>query len=148
MEVDRQAPVRESSEITIDARPEVVWATLIDVDSWPQWMPGVSRVEADRPLAEGTTFAWKAGPGTIRSEILAFDPPRLVGWKGRSLGIAARHVWRLEASGDGATEVRTEESWKGLVPRVLKAMMSTTVGKALDDGLAALKGEAEARSRP
>lgn len=34
------------------------------------------------------------------------------------------------------------------MPKVLKAMMSTTVGEALDDGLAALKGEAEARSRP
>lgn len=39
MEADHNAPVCESGEVVIDARPEIVWATLTDVGSWPGWMP-------------------------------------------------------------------------------------------------------------
>jgi carbon monoxide dehydrogenase subunit G len=146
VEVDHSAPVCESGEILIGARPEIVWDTLTELRSWPRWMPGIKSMLVDEPFAVGTKFKWKAGPGSIRSEVLDSDRPRSVGWKGRTLGITALHLWRMEGQGE-STRVFTEESWSGPLSRVLRGSMSTTVRKALDDGLPALKTEAEDRAR-
>ena len=66
------------------------------------------------PVATGTVFRWKAGPGTITSTIQRVERPRLIAWTGRTLGIEAIHDWHLDAR-DGGTFVRTEESYEGLV---------------------------------
>ena len=145
MKADHSAPVCESAEIMIAARPEVVWDTLTDLRSWPRWMPGVKDMRVDEPVRVGTTFEWKAGPGTIRSEVLESDRPRSVGWRGRTLGITALHFWLVEGQGDGSW-VFTEESWSGPLARVLRGLMSKAVRKALEDGLPALKREAEKRA--
>ena len=145
MDVDQSAPVWESDHIVIGAAADVVWDALSDFRSWPLWMPGVKSVQVDGPIQPGTRFEWKAGPGTIRSEILESDRPRSIGWKGRTFGITALHVWRMEEQG-GSTRAFTEESWDGLLARVLRASMSKKVSMALQDGLAALKREAERRA--
>ncbi len=112
MDADHSAPVCESGEIVVSARPEVVWATLTDLSSWPGWMPGVKSMQVDVPVEVGTKFRWKAGPSAIASEVIECDPPRSVGWRGRTLGITAVHVWRMEEQDDN-TRVFTEESWNG-----------------------------------
>lgn len=145
MDVDHGAPICESDEIMIGAAADVVWDTLSDFSSWPLWMPGVKSMQVDGPIQAGTKFEWKAGPGTIRSEILESDRPRGIGWKGRTFGITALHVWRIEEQ-DGGTRTFTEESWDGRLARVLRRSMDKTVSKALEDGLAALKREAEHRT--
>ncbi len=147
MEADHRAPVCESAEIIVDAPPEQVWDTLSDLRSWPRWMPGVKAVSVEEPIGVGTEFEWKAGPGSIKSHVLECDPPRSIGRKGRTLGICALHVWRMTAQG-GGTHVYTEESWAGPLVRVLRGLMGKAVRKALDDGLPALKAEAERRSTP
>ena len=143
---EHSAPISESGEILIDARPDIVWDTLTDLRSWPRWMPGVKSIRLDEPLAVGAKFQWKAGPGTIRSEVLESDRPRSVGWRGRTLGITALHIWRMEGQGE-STRVFTEESWDGLLARTLRRSLAKTLRKALDDGLPALKREAEGRAR-
>lgn len=146
MDAEHSAPVCESGEIVIGARPEVVWDTLTDLRTWPQWMPGVKTMQVDEPVRVGTTFNWKAGPGTIRSEIVESERPHSVAWKGRTLGISAVHVWRMDLEGE-TTRVFTEESWSGLLARALEGSMTKTVRKALDEGLPALRSEAERRAR-
>lgn len=103
-------------------------------------------MEADprAPVCESAEIV-VSGPGNIKSEILECDRPRSIGWKGRALGISALHVWRMRAQ-DGSTHVATEESWSGPLARLLPGLMSKTVRKALDDGLPALKAEAELRA--
>jgi carbon monoxide dehydrogenase subunit G len=145
VEADRSAPICESGEIFVDARPELVWDTLTDLKSWPGWMPGVKTMEVDGPLVVGTTFRWKAGPGTIRSGVRESDRPRSIGWTGQTLGMSAAHVWRMEGQGDG-TRVFTAESWSGPLARFLRRSMSKQLKKSLDEGLPALKKEAEARA--
>ena len=145
MEVDRDAPVVGSSEGQIDAPPEVVWDVLTGFELWPSWNPDVKSVEVSGPVAEGTEFRWKSRPGTIRSRIERLDPPRLVGWTGRTMGIDAVHVWRLEPR-DGGTRVRTEESFSGLLARLMRGRIQKTLDSALEDGIRCLKAEAERRT--
>jgi hypothetical protein len=119
-----------------------VWEVLTAVEQWPAWNPDVRSVSIVAPLARGSTFRWKAGPGTISSRVEHLDRPRLIAWSGRTLGIRAFHIWRLERQ-NGSTLVRTEESYDGLVARLLRRSLQKTLDAALADGAHYLKTEAE-----
>jgi uncharacterized protein YndB with AHSA1/START domain len=141
------APVVSSVELEIDAPVEAVWDVLVAIDEWPAWNPDVKSVSIEGPASEGTSFRWKAGPSTIRSTIVQVDRPRLIAWTGRTLGIHAVHVWRLERR-DSGTLVRTEESYEGVVARILRRPLQKTLDKALAGGARHLKRAAErARAR-
>jgi uncharacterized protein YndB with AHSA1/START domain len=145
-EINESAPVIGRSETEIDAPVEPVWEVLTAVDSWPAWNPDVKSVSLEGELGEGTSFRWKAGPGTITSTIQQIDAPRRIAWTGKTFGINATHVYRLEDR-NGKTFVQTEESYEGLVARVLRGSLQKTLDKALEQGLAHLKREVERRDR-
>ena len=145
MEANRQAPVFGASEIEIAAAPDIVWSVLTDFGRWPAWNLDVKSIAIDGDVAPGTQFRWKAGPATITSVIREVEPPRSIAWTGRTVGTSAKHVDRLEAA-DGRTRVRTEESFEGWLPRLLRRQMRTTLQNGLDDGLRDLKAEAERRA--
>jgi hypothetical protein len=142
--INEQAPVVGRSELEIAADPEVVWQVLTTFEQWPTWNQEVKSMSMQGPVAPGSSFRWKAGPATIRSTIQRVEPPRLIAWTGKTLGIDAIHFWWLEP-GDGTTLVRTEESYEGLVARVFRRPLQKTLDRALTDGLRDLKAEAESR---
>jgi hypothetical protein len=45
------------------------------------------------------------------------------------MGIRARHVYRFEPK-NGETLARSEESWEGLIPSLLKGHSRKTLGEA------------------
>jgi uncharacterized protein YndB with AHSA1/START domain len=139
------APVRSSAEIDIDAPPQVVWEVLTRFENWPNWNPDVKSMSFEGPLAPGSEFRWKAGPGTIVSTLDRIEPPRHIAWRGRTLTIKAYHEWWLEPR-DGGTHVRTEESFFGLLARLLRSTLQKTLDKSFAEGLERLKREAERRS--
>jgi hypothetical protein len=145
MEVDARAPVIGSSEIEIAASPELVWDVIATIDKWPSWNPAIAEVTLEGPVAQGTVFRWKAGPGTIVSVLRSVDPPRELAWTGKTMGIRAVHVYRLEPHG-ASTLVHTQESWSGLLCRLFRTQFQNTLKASLDKGLAALKAEAERRA--
>jgi len=145
VEIDRSAPVLAESRVEIAAGPEVVWDTIADLERWPEWNPDVKAMSVDGPVAEGTTFRWKAGPGTITSTLRSVERPREIGWTGETLGIVAVHVWRFEP-GDGHTLASTAESWAGWLPRLVRGPMRKQLQNAVDAGLPHLKAEAERRA--
>jgi uncharacterized protein YndB with AHSA1/START domain len=142
VDVDRAAPVVARSETEIAAPPERVWELVSDIDRWPDWNPDIDSASLDGPLAPGTTFRWKAGPGSIVSTLRQVDPPREVGWTGKTMGIAGVHVYRLEPSGTG-TRVVSEESWDGFPVRLMRRRMRRTLQRSLDTGLRHLQAAAE-----
>jgi uncharacterized protein YndB with AHSA1/START domain len=139
------APVRSRQEIDIAAPAEVVWEVLTDFDRWPQWNPEVKAMSWDGPLAPGSVFRWKAGPGTIVSTLEEVDRPRYVRWRGRTMTIAAIHEWRFQDR-DGGTHVETNESFSGGLTRLLRRTLQKQLDRALEEGLEHLKREAERRA--
>ncbi|NPV61345.1 MAG: polyketide cyclase [Methanotrichaceae archaeon] len=144
MNIDSMAPVIAASAIEIASDPETVWGVMAEIDRWPDWNPDVKWAALEGPLAEGSRFRWKAGPGTIRSTIRQVEPLRTLAWTGSTMGIEAVHVWHLEESG-GRTVVRTEESWNGILARIFRGWMQKTLQKSIDSGLGYLKAEVERR---
>jgi uncharacterized protein YndB with AHSA1/START domain len=142
--INESAPVVGRSEIEVAAPPDAVWDVLTDFERWPSWLGDVKSMSIEGPVAAGTVFRWKAGPGTITSTIQLVERPRLIAWTGRTLGIDAVHFWDFEER-DGGTFVRTAESYEGLTARLLKRSLQKTLDRALDDGLDDLKAEVERR---
>jgi hypothetical protein len=144
MDVVRDAPIVVSSEAEVAVSPEEAWDAIADFGSWPDWNPDVGFVEIEGPVEPGTQFRWKAGP-TITSTLTEVDRPHRLAWTGRTFGVKAAHVWSFERRGD-TTLARTEESWEGILPRLLKGPMRKTLQRSLDQGLSRLAAEAERRS--
>lgn len=132
------------AEREIDAPPQVVWDVLTRLEDWPSWNTDVKWMRFEGPLAPGTEFRWKAGPGTIVSRIDKVEAPSYISWHGRTLTIDAYHEWWLEPR-DGGTLVRTEEGFFGLLARALRGPLKKTLDKSFADALERLKREAEQR---
>jgi hypothetical protein len=147
MDINRNAPVQSKGDVEIAADPETVWKVLATIDRWPDWNPDIKSVSLDGSVAKGTRFRWKAGAWKIVSVIQNVKRARLLAWTGRMMGIKAVHVWHLEPRGAG-TLVLNEESWDGLVARLLRRSLQKTLDKANASGLARLKAEAERRAKP
>jgi uncharacterized protein YndB with AHSA1/START domain len=139
------APVSSKREIDIAAPADVVWEVLTDFDGWPQWNPEVKSMSWDGPVAPGSMFRWKAGPGTIVSTLEEVDRPRYVRWRGRTMTIAAIHEWRFQDR-DGGTHVETNESFSGGLARLLRRTLQKQLDRALEEGLEHLKREGERRA--
>lgn len=145
-EANRAAPVYAEGEIEVAAPADVVWNVVANVDRWPAWNPEISTVSLEGPIAEGTQFRWKAGRSKLVSVFRRVDPPHVVGWTGKTLGVPAIHVWRTEPT-DSGTILRTQESWSGLLAGLLKRKLQPMLEEALQKGLKATKAEAERRAR-
>jgi hypothetical protein len=130
-----------------DRMAETIWDLLADIDNWPSWSPSVKEATLVGDLRESSVFRWKAEPGTITSTLERVDRPHEIGWRGRTKGINAVHVYKLEPHADG-TRVHAEGSFDGPMVRLLKSLMRKTLQKGIDGGLVHLKAEAERRSAP
>lgn len=142
MDINRKAPVLATGEIEVATDPKTVWNIISAIDHWPDWNPEVKLASLKGELTPGSTFRWKAGPGTITSTIQQIETLKTIAWSGRTLGINAIHIWRLERK-DGETIVKTEESWEGIFARTFRGPMQKILQSSIDSGLKYLKEEAE-----
>jgi uncharacterized protein YndB with AHSA1/START domain len=140
--IETNAPVVARASVFINADPVDVWNVIAAIDDWPRWNPDVKRAELRGPLEPGVAFIWKSGPGTINSVLQVVEPPQAIGWTGSMMGIKAAHVWRITPQNPG-TLLATEESWNGLLPRLMTAWAQRALSRAIDRGLLALKTAVE-----
>ena len=118
------------AERTIEAPPQRVFDRLIDVATWPEWMPRsfslVVRSGTPSPLRLGDRIKVKVArgplPTTIRVSKLV-RPTELV-WCGGVRGLLwAEHRFVLEPVGDRRTRVRSIETWHGALAGLLRGLV-------------------------
>lgn len=148
-QADANAPVFATGEIEVAADPERVWEVMADIGRWRAGTPTSPRAPSHGPVRPGTSFSWKSGPGTIRSTFQVVERPTELSWIGRTMGIPAIHVYRLGPSEQdpGHTVVRLEESWDGLLARLLRRPFTRTLQTAVDTGLAASRPRPSGKRR-
>jgi hypothetical protein len=148
VQADADAPVFATGEVEMAADLDTVWEIMADIQHWPSWNPDIASATVHGPVRPGTRFSWKSGPGTIRSTFQVVERPAELSWTGKTIGIPAIHVYRLRPSDQhpGHSVVRLEESWDGLLARLLRRPFTRTLQTAIDTGLARLKSEAEGRA--
>jgi len=145
VEINRSAPATAEGRVQINADPQTVFSVIAAIAEWPSWNPDVRSVKLENAVQPGTVFRWKSGPSSLTSTLQVVDPPREISWTGKTMTIKAIHVFRFEPR-DGGTLARSEESWEGLLARLLKSYSRRSIDKAITSVLSHLKIEAEHRA--
>ncbi len=74
----RAAPQRVDNSIELDCTPDELFAILDDENTWPEWVPGIARVEwtSPRPFGVGTTrtVTFQGGGMEVYEDFIAWDP--------------------------------------------------------------------------
>lgn len=92
----------------VNAPPAAVWAALTDWSSASRWMPGVESMQAEGPLAAGTTLRFVARGKPRESTIVALEPGRAITLRSVVGGVTADYAYSVHPANAAATETRVE----------------------------------------
>jgi hypothetical protein len=146
---DPRAPVVLRKESFVPASPELVWRRLVEVSRWPTWHRGIRFAALRGDLAPGSALHWNADGMRIASLLVEVDEGRRLGWTLRTFGARGYQRWTLDRGLEGGTLVRLEESWEGILVRLLRGTLRKTLDLSRDEwmaGLAVVHGSQESRS--
>lgn len=135
------------TRITINARPELVWSTLMDFASYNEWNPFVKSIEGT--AKQGATI--KVVLNQENNKTMTFTPVVLSAksedefrWKGKLFveGLFdGEHYFKLQETNQHTTELTHGEIFTG----VLSGMLLKMIGKQTKAGFHAMNQALKAR---
>jgi hypothetical protein len=129
----------------IAASPDAIWAILTDASRYPEWDPGVERIEGQIAPGERITAYTKLSPGRAFPVTVAeFIPGQKMVWGSKMpLGMfKGERTFALKPQPDGRVEVTVEERFRGwLLPLIGRSLPNLT--PTFESFLAGLKRRAE-----
>jgi hypothetical protein len=135
-----------SAATTINASPETIWGILTDAPRYPEWDPGVNRIEGTIASGERITAYTKLNPKrAFPATVTAFEPGRRMVWSGgMPLGLfKGERTFTLAPNGDGSTRFDLREEFSGpLLPLIGRTLPD--LNKTFEEFAAGLKARAEA----
>lgn len=135
-----------SAETTINASADDIWRILTDGQAYPEWDPGMVRVEGAFAPGEKISFFTKLSPDrAFPVTVTGFTPSKkMVLTGGMPLGLfKSERTHSLTAEGDGRTRFTTREEFSGpLLPLFGRSIPDLT--ESFDNFAAGLKARAEA----
>ena len=134
-----------SAVTTIEASPETIWAILTNAAGYPEWDPGVDRIEGRIAPGEKITAFTKLSPGrAFPAKVTEFAPGRKMTWTGgMPLGLfKGERTFTLAPQSNGATEFTLREVFSGpLLPLIGRSLPD--LNAAFEQFAAGLKRRAE-----
>ena len=134
-----------SASTTIEASPENIWAILTDAPAFPEWDPGVDRIEGRIAPGEKITAFSKLSPGrAFPVKVSEFVPGRKMTWiGGMPLGLfKGERTFTLTPQGNGSVEFTLREVFSGpLLPLIGRSLPDLTA--SFEQFAAGLKRRAE-----
>jgi hypothetical protein len=134
-----------SATTTIEASPEAIWAILTNAAGYPEWDPGVDRIEGRIAPGEKITAYTKLSPGrAFPAKVTEFVPGRKMTWTGgMPLGLfKGERSFTLTPQSNGATEFTLREVFSGpLLPLIGRSLPDLTA--TFEQFAAGLKRRAE-----
>lgn len=134
---------------TIAAPPEVVWKILVDAPQYPQWDPGMERIEGRIEPGQKIKVFTKMAPNRAFPALVAdFIPAQRMVWSaGMPLGLfKGERTFTLESLEGGGTEFSMEEVFSGLLlPLIGRTIPDLT--SAFEQFADGLKGRAEGEAQ-
>jgi uncharacterized membrane protein len=151
VEGDEAKRMRYQTSVVIDARPEVVWSVLADVERWPEWtatMRSVRWLGADR-LERGAR-AQVAQPKLPNAvwEVTEVDPGKSFTWVSRRTGVAVAATHLVGADDAGWTGVELIIEMTGALAWLAASLTGRLSRSYLAIEAAGLKRRAESGDTP
>lgn len=109
-----------TTEITINAPAEKVWAELTDFKSYPEWNPFIKKLEGSVKTGETieVSFSHEGKSMEFTPKVLQYVENEIFQWEGKLImpGIfTGRHTFRLEKTGNSTTRLIQEEDFSGIL---------------------------------
>jgi uncharacterized protein YndB with AHSA1/START domain len=146
--------------ISIDAPADVVYPLIADFHNWSTWSPfekmdpAMKRTLSGTDSGRGAVYAWEGNgqAGSGRMEITAANPPSNVALQLDFTKPFAAHNtvdFTLVPKGDATTVTWAMHGTNGYIAKLMGVFfsMDSMVGGQFEDGLAAMKAEAERRAK-
>jgi hypothetical protein len=143
------------SAIEIRAPIEVVWQTLTDFRSYPEWNPLIRQLRG-KPREGGRVTLRSQPPGgrsmVFRAKVLSWQPPRELRWRSTFISgrlFSGEHGFRLDELPGARVRFVQDETIRGLaVPLYSRLRMAATrrgfqqLNEALRDRAERIAGQA------
>lgn len=130
---------------TIEASPETIWTILTNAPGYPEWDPGVDRIEGHIAPGEKITAFTKLSPGrAFPVKVTEFVPGRKMVWMSKMpLGLfKGERTFTLTPQDNGLTEFSVREVFNGLLlPLIGRSIPDLTA--SFEQFVAGLKKYAE-----
>lgn len=134
-----------SATTTIEASPETVWSILTDAAAYPEWEPGVDRIEGRIAPGETVTAYTRLNPRrAFPAKVTEFIPARKMVWSGgMPLGLfKGERTFTLSPRSNGSVEFTIREVFSGpLLPLIGRSIPDMT--SSFEQLAAGLKKRAE-----
>jgi hypothetical protein len=134
-----------SATTVINASPETIWAILTNAPGYPEWDPGVDRIEGQIAPGEKITAFTKLSPGrAFPVKVTEFVPGQKMTWTGgMPLGLfKGERTFTLAPQDNGATKFSVREVFSGpLLPLIGRSLPD--LNAAFEQFAAGLKNQAE-----
>jgi hypothetical protein len=137
-----------SATTTINASTDLIWKILTDAPSYPEWDPGMDRIEGTIRLGEKLTIYTKLDPEkAFRVTVSDIASRQSMTWSsGLPLGLfKGERTFTLAQKAGGSVQVTVREVFSGpLLPIFGRSLPDLT--STFEEFLAGLKKRAESRS--
>lgn len=106
-----------SATTEINAAPETIWRILTDAEKYPDWDPGMVRLEGKVAPGEKIVAHTKASSRAFPVTVSDFEPNRKMVWSsGMPLGLfKGSRTFSLEPQGSGSVKFKVEEVFTGVL---------------------------------
>ncbi len=133
--------------IDIAAPRDQVWATMTDVERWPEWTASVTNVERldGAPFRVGSRARIRQPrlPVAIWT-VTALEPGHSFEWQAATPGLLTVADHRVEAAGDHASRVTLSLTWSGPLAPVIRRLFGTLSRRYVEMEAQGLKQRCEA----
>ena len=113
-----RCPIHFTNEIEVAASPGTIWSLLVDPSAWPNFYPGVKKVDLrndEQALRLGSRFETNLAGQDVVASVEEFEPMMRIAWGGgpkNSAASRAYHAWIITPTLNG-THLWTEETMQG-----------------------------------
>ncbi len=128
------------TRIVIEAPIERVWEVFTDFEAYPEWNPFVKKLEG-QPVKGGKIKVVLPGM-TFRPEVLCFESPKELRWKGRLLmkGLFdGEHYFRFMEHENGTTTLIHGEKFTGILVGMFRKMLDEKTAPGFEEMNRALR---------
>jgi hypothetical protein len=137
------------TEIVIEARPEAVWAKLMDFESYPDWNPFITQISGEPRVGEVLTVMIRpsgSSPMKFTPTVAEVEENRLFVWLGSFIfkGLFdGRHEFALEPIEGERTRFIHRETFSGILSMFFMLAIAAKTRQGFQDMNADLKRRVE-----
>ncbi len=131
------------TSITIQANPEDIWKTLLDLEAYEDWNPMLRNVQTGLAIGDAVSFEVLRDdkkPLKLNARITLREEDKALSWKGgNSLLLSGHHYCRIEKAENGQCRFYHGERFTGLLLPLLRPILRDAPAQyeAMNDALKA-----------